>query len=188
MHGGLSTNSNAEQFVNEMVMTIISESSRTAFRSEGQISGFIVGRFVREDKGVIINSEVTTPIKYRAENGLLRENPEGRYGDIDLQIILNDTDKIYLELEYPRGTGREQVNFKNHIQRDLIKLNAVKDSVLTSVLIFDYKNYDDFDHHDEIKKIAANQGKTWIVHVRLPYKGEDIGKWEKRVTVRKPEE
>jgi len=173
---------NAKMFLEEVLSTIITESNRTAFRSEGQICGFIVGRFEQPYQNVIINREIPTPLKYKSNEGDLIEDPAGKSGNIDLQIV-RDKKSIYIELEYPRGTGRELVNFSNHLKRDIKKLESLDEADSRNVLIFDYQDYENFDYKDVINQVISTGIRTRVIHVRLPYKGKghEIRNWEDRI-------
>ncbi len=173
---------NEDDYLWNIFSTLVSESNRTAFRSEGQICGFIVGRFEQPDQNVIINREIPTPLKYKSKEGELFEDPCGTFGHIDLQIVRNNK-KIYIELEYPRGTGREIVNFSNHLKRDIQKLESFSDAEYRFVLIFDYKDYENFDFKDTIKQTIEAGKRTRVIHIRLPYKdkGHEIRNWKERI-------
>jgi len=171
-----------EEFLWNILSNLISESNRTAFRSEGQICGFIVGRFEQPNQNVIIHREIPTPLKYKSNEGDLIEDSAGKSGNIDLQIV-RDKKSIYIELEYPRGTGRELVNFSNHLKRDIKKLESLDEADSRIVIIFDYQDYENFDFKDVINQVIGTGIRTHVIHVRLPYKGKgpEIRNWKERI-------
>jgi hypothetical protein len=116
-----------------------------SFKNEDEIRGYFLADISRatEDRRTEYEliPESPTRVKYTRPDGLSLKPGEGRPGRIDIVLRMPDSDRIGIELEYPRGSGlRDEERFHSHIRNDLLKLNKETDLAARYLLVFLYND------------------------------------------------
>lgn len=174
MNGSVS----AKELLMTVIKEMIEESRKSAFKSEDQISGYISGRLSGHlDLGCSVEREIQTRCKYKRVKGRLQRDNDGKYGSIDM--VVKSYDCVYVELEYPRGRGKEHDKFVNHLANDIEKLSstAIDDGAI--IVIFHYSEIPEMDQL--MKEALIERGSVDIIIVDMPRKGKKVENSDDRI-------
>jgi len=131
--------------INTTIQRLIQFSRNYSFRSEDEIRGYFLADISRTMEETHMEYELIpehpTAERYSRPDGLRLKSGEGKPGRIDIVLRMPDSDRIGIELEYPRGSGlNDKDRFYSHIKNDLLKLNLETDLTDGYLLVFLYND------------------------------------------------
>jgi len=136
---------NPNAIVEATIHRLIQFSRGYSFKSEDEIRGYFladISRAIEDNRTEYeLIPESPTHVKYTRPDGLILKPGEGRPGRIDIVLRMPDSDRIGIELEYPRGSGlKDKDRFYSHIKNDLLKLNLETNLTDRYLLVFQYND------------------------------------------------
>lgn len=168
------------KLIPKIIENIVSESEQKAFRSEGEIQGYLLGTFRYLLPDWEICREYSSTSRYKKDSqGYLILDSKGKHGYIDF-VLIKDKIRMGIEVEYPRGKGLQKNNFISHINNDNFKLLNEKNLTLRYVLVFLY-NDPEFNYRKEISKIEFEN--VFFSYIRLNKKAENKNKNNVKETI-----
>jgi hypothetical protein len=151
-------------FIMGLINAIEIQSESRAFRSEVELQGFAFAFLSRlADRA---EWDRPTTLKYRrGSDHRIRPDERGRRGLMDL-VITHDGRKAGLEMEYPRGKGRDPELMNAHFANDCMKLSNEGDLDERYLLVFTYRALNGIDFQKHIAESGSD-----IRFILIPWDG-----------------
>ncbi len=126
--------------IQEVLNVMLHESEKKAFETEKEVQGYILGYLRANERrfNLEIMREYPTEQKYkRGKDGVLYVDAHGKSGFVDI-VLEQDGKSIGIEIEYPRGKGRDNPEYlASHMRNDCIKLtNEGFDEKISMIIIY----------------------------------------------------